>query len=591
MTTAPQTVQAGPLTISCDAPAAPARLAVAARDGGGGVWLVDVELSFPVPSQPAPLTLRWPFPCRDVLAQWRGDCAGLRGAFPPDWGRQAVAGRACSQSPVICLHSEAGVSQLTFAVEDVVHLSRLYAGVREEDGTFTCEAELFAGHLPPATTFRATLRIDTAPRRWEGALADVAAWWESLYPPAPTPDVGRRPFYCTWYTFHQRLRSDEIEAECAIARELGCEALIIDDGWQTLDSNRGYAYTGDWQPERLTDLADHVRRLHALGMKVLLWYAVPYVGFKSRSHARFAGKYVYDDQRHQASLLDPRYPDVRRHLVDLYTRAMRDWDLDGFKLDFVDAWRLPDAASARLKPGMDTADLDDAVVRAMTDVMSALRAIKPDALIEFRQSYVGPVMRTFGNLFRAGDCPVDAIGNRQRTLDLRVLAGRSAVHADPVMWHASEPVESAALQLLNVLFAVPQLSVRLASLPADHLAMVRFWLGWWREHRAALLDGALTLDHPEARYTQATARGDAERVTCVFQQVPATVPANDPATNHIVNATRTPGVVLKLDAPWRGQFTVRDVLGRVTLDEPRTFAAGLHELAVPPAGLVTMTMA
>jgi alpha-galactosidase len=295
-----------------------------------------------------------------------------------------------------------------------------------------------------------------------------------------------------------------------------------------------------------------------------------------------------DDIRLQTSVLDPRYPEVRDFLIDLYATAQRDWDLDGFKLDFVDSFWLDDKADASPKPGMDIADLDDAVVRLLSDVMATLRRQRPNILIEFRQSYVGPVMRTFGHLFRAGDCPADALGNRQRVLDIRALCRATAAHADMIMWHVGEPVESAALQLLNILFAVPQVSVLLDRIPEDHRSMLRFWLGWWSAHRACLLDGSLAPEHPEARYTQATARTRGERITCLYQQVVARLGAEEPSSIQLVNATRHDGVLVELDAPWQGTLEIRDTTGRVRQQGELRLAAGLHRLPAPAAGLVTL---
>jgi alpha-galactosidase len=47
---------------------------------------------------------------------------------------------------------------------------------------------------------------------------------------------------------------------------------------------------------------------------------------------------------------------------------------------------------------------------------------------------------------------------------------------------------------------VPQISVLLDRIPPEHVDMLRFWLGFWREHRDVLLDGALEPLHPEAIY-------------------------------------------------------------------------------------------
>ena len=36
--------------------------------------------------------------------------------------------------------------------------------------------------------------------------------------------------------------------------------------------------------------------------------------------------------------LDPRYKKVREYLSNLYESAVKEWDLDGLKLDFIDSF-------------------------------------------------------------------------------------------------------------------------------------------------------------------------------------------------------------------------------------------------------------
>ena len=107
---------------------------------------------------------------------------------------------------------------------------------------------------------------------------------------------------------------------------------------------------------------------------------------------------------------------------------------------------------------MDIQSLQDAVDIFMTSVINTLREIKPDILIEFRQNYIGPNMRKFGNMFRVGDCPCDYIENRMCLLDLRALMGNSAVHSDMLMWHKDESAEYDALQIIGIIFGVMQYS-------------------------------------------------------------------------------------------------------------------------------------
>ena len=58
------------------------------------------------------------------------------------------------------------------------------------------------------------------------------------------------------------------------------KGVIIDDGWQTDDNRRGYAFCGDWEisERRFPDMRAHVERVHRLGMKYLVWFSVPFMG-------------------------------------------------------------------------------------------------------------------------------------------------------------------------------------------------------------------------------------------------------------------------------------------------------------------------
>ena len=140
---------------------------------------------------------------------------------------------------------------------------------------------------------------------------------------------------------------------------------------------------------------------------------------------------------------------------------------------------------------MDIQSLQDAVDIFMTSVINTLREIKPDILIEFRQNYIGPNMRKFGNMFRVGDCPCDYIENRMCILDLRALMGNSAVHSDMLMWHKDESAAYDALQIIGIIFGVMQYSARLDSLNERTEKMSKFWLNFMKEKRNVLLEGEL----------------------------------------------------------------------------------------------------
>jgi alpha-galactosidase len=388
---------------------------------------------------------------------------------------------------------------------------------------------------------------------------------------------------------HQHVTAAKVEAECLIAKTLGMEAVIIDDGWQTSDDQRGYAYTGDWEPcpEKFPNMKVHADAVHELGMKLLLWYAVPFVGKHSKAWNRFGNKLLRYHEGMGAGILDPRYPDVRDYIIGTYEDAIRNWDLDGFKLDFVDQFYSPERETPSEEEGRDMESIPSAVDRLLSDAMTRLRSLKPDVMIEFRQPYIGPAMRKYGNMFRASDCPNDAIQNRVRTIDIRLLSGETASHADMMMWHPEEPAESAALQLINSLFAVPQVSMPLAALPEDHQRMVAFWLGFADEHRGVLLGGKLRPLNPELLYPVVTAEGTDTTITAAYSQV--VIPLNamtNAGKRIIINGTRQEGLYVEAnDSRYRGEAVILDCRGDEVAREMILPGNGIVRLPIPPAGV------
>ena len=97
------------------------------------------------------------------------------------------------------------------------------------------------------------------------------------------------------------------------------DTVIIDDGWQTDDNNRGYAYCGDWEvtPTKFPDMREFVDRVHAEGMKVMLWYSVPYIGVHSKAYQKFHDM-LLDSSGKEWFCADPRFKEVRGFLTETY---------------------------------------------------------------------------------------------------------------------------------------------------------------------------------------------------------------------------------------------------------------------------------
>ncbi|HSG09479.1 MAG TPA: alpha-galactosidase [Longimicrobiales bacterium] len=566
-------------------------LSVETRRPEEGVEIAHVLLRRATPAPPPPFSLRWSLPSADIRGQWN-PAAGLDKTISPDWAPSEVRSALARHAPVMALFGTDDGNRLTWAVADALEGVTLQSSVREEDARIHGAVHFFTERHRDVDSLALELRFDTRRVPYFQALGDVARWWEEHpgYTPASVPDEGRMPMYSSWYSYHQDVSPQALLPEVEAAKALGYESIIVDDGWQTLDSRRGYAYTGDWEPERIPDMKGFVDAVHERGMKFILWYAVPLVGEKSDVYPRFRGKYLRYWDGQGAWELDPRYPDVRAHVIETYRTAIRAWGVDGFKLDFLGRFVANEQTVLEVGDGRDYASVNEATDRLMTDILNELRAVKPDVMIEFRQPYAGPKMRTYGNLLRATDSPNSAVANRVRTLDLRLVSRATPVHSDMLMWSVEEPVEAAALQFLNVIFSVPQISVRLAEIPGGHVEMVRHYTAWWRENRDVLLAGVLEPHDPLANYPLVMARSGRKLIAATFSRVVVPLsPGPWQGAVDVLNATATDRVILDVGSDMGPYiFRVLDSRGH----EMETGAVGLdegaHTFTVPPGGMLTL---
>ena len=549
-----------------------------------GLQIVTVKWAAESPASPESFKLSWRSPSIDVYAHWNSRTKQTRGNFY----NARFTSRIASGAPVQSFYNNQDINRFTYAASDAHNQMKLTTGLREEDAYFYTNIEFFSERSVKLSDYSAEVLIDTREIRYEDALRGVAQFWEKSYPPAEVPEVAKLPMYSTWYNFHQSLDPELMLEELAIAKKIGFDAVIIDDGWQTNDSARGYRYTGDWKPERLTELPQLVEKIHALDVKVLLWYSLPFVGTKAENFERFKGRYLRsfggDDN---AWVLDPRYPECREFIIGTYEKALTEWKLDGFKLDFIGWFAAQKNTVLTAEDGRDIASVNDAVQVLMTEVMTRLRKLKPDVLIEFRQPYTGPVMRTYGNMLRAIDCPNDALANRSQIADLRLISGDTAVHSDMLMWHPDEPVEDAARQVIATLYSVPQISVLLTKYPEDHLQMVTHWTDYWRENRELLLSGTFRAHSPAANYPILSASKDGRSIITLYDPRPVVIePAQ--ASVDVINATGQKEVIVVVP---EGEFfsgEAFDAAGKAVAGEPLQLKEGANLVKIPVSGYLSL---
>jgi alpha-galactosidase len=154
-----------------------------------------------------------------------------------------------------------------------------------------------------------------------------------------------------------------------------------------------------------------------------------------------------------------------------------------------------------------------------------------------------------------------------------------------VMWHYEDTVESAAMQLIHALFTVPQISVRLDEIPASHVAMIRRYLAFWREHRDVLLDGKIQPLQPHHAYPAVIAETGKKVAAAAYATGFVPLPAIGDRVLLLANGTLENRVVIELPAALgKRRVQLWSCTGELIADQTRNLGAGLHALPVPPAG-------
>ncbi len=504
----------------------------------------------------------------------------------PDWSMNEINSRLASGMPIQQLFGFDGNNRMCVSVSDVDTPIKIRMGYNEENAEVICEVEFFSLQTNKRCEYNAIIRIDFREIKYYDAIYDTVDWWENEcgYESAFVPEYAKLPMDSLWYSFHQNLDYEKVIEECKNSKELGLETVIIDDGWQTDDNNRGYAFCGDWEvcKSKMKDMKKLVEEIHNIGMKVILWYSVPFMGIHSNKFCEFKSMLLDESGDNKTFFaLDPRYKKVRDYLSNFYEEAIKEWNLDGFKLDFIDSFVLK-GKSLECDNNRDFESLEDAIHALMSETKGKLTKLNSDILIEFRQSYVGPSIRKYGNMLRVGDCPGDVLTNRSQIINLRYTSGKTAVHSDMIMWNENDTVENAAQQLINIIYSVPQISMIINKLPETHKTMLKFYLGFWNENKEVLLNGKLTAENPECEYSVVRATLENTEIVTPYTNTLVEIRENKAI---VINATTKDTLVLKGAKDYKSK--VINCLGEIVSEF--IVENKLEEIRIPRAGIIYLS--
>lgn len=469
------------------------------------ISIYKISISFLSETEIENCKICWYKPMRGVLSVWH-PTAGRNRATRQWFDKNTTYSNFYLGAPLIsAINGNDNYSTVAFSDCDTPISISFFVDDFADKDQVCFEATLFNGVKFDIKNYEVFVRIDNSNRPYYKCISSVNDWWKRFYNRELfNCESAEAPLYSSWYNYHQHPNSESLKKELVIAKELGFKTIILDDGWQydglgTAD----YYDCGDWafSKEKFPNPKEFVKTVHSLGMKILVWFPVPFVGYNTNKYVAFKDMLLCDNDFFRAGILDPRFKAVRDFLVNTYREFVLEYDLDGLKLDFIDSFKLLSTSKKFDSNIMDVEKVEDGVNLLLEDVIAMLKEVRKEPLFEFRQYYVGASITRFCNMLRVADCAFDSITNKIAIADLRLLNYDLAVHSDMLYWSKKETNLNVKRQLNNVLFSVPQISILLNESPSEHIKIIKGHLDYYNKNREILLHGEMQALNPEMNYS------------------------------------------------------------------------------------------
>ena len=418
-------------------------------------------------------------PIVDVQQLWTPDmCTPLVGR--KWWLSKASAPQ--SSMPCIAYFNMAERNRLFFGAEALEWDCLVESKINQEKGVYDVKLTVAAGKGRKLKPFAVT--IDRRDVPWTDAVGD---WRQSLpYRRGTYPDGAWKPAFCSWYAVHAAVTAEWVESTAAIAADLGFGTFILDDGWSYDEAKRvnpetirtWYRDVGRWDAfsaVKFPDFKSHRERMRRLGLNYVVWVAPYFLGTRSEAFRRWGYDRMPDVKVVEGNALtDIENREMMESVTKQLERLMRDCDLDGLKVDFIDY--VPPSVEA--PHGARTFEY-------VSDMMERLRKVRPGGVFEFRQSYATPATAGLATQFRAGDVPFEWLDNLIRIAQIRLTMGDGVpIHSDPICWADAETDENVARHFMAAMAGVPMFSMDLAKIAPSRREVVRRWIRLYNDRIA-----------------------------------------------------------------------------------------------------------
>lgn len=383
-------------------------------------------------------------------------------------------------------------NQVTFACKDAYKAKFVSSNIKEEKDSVVFNLGFFEDNPPLSKLqdYQAEVWVDFRNIHFSKAIYDASSWFldKEFSKGSVSVDTTNIPVYSTWYPMHRNIPLENITRELDSLKTFHFKSVLVDDGWQALVKMKvdtAYSYE-DTSFKTMNLFKQKCAQMH---LPLYLWYSIPFIGGNPVVLKKFDGKYIRYRAPRQMYVLDPRYADVRKHLVSTYANFLKEWQFDGYWFDFIKSFYPKEGAVIDPDKGRDFVSIDLAVDTLYAEMESRLKQIKPNIFMGQEFPVVGPNLVSYQN-FLTGFVGVENTQVvREKMVNNRLLYGKYTPFMEVVAISQRDSETDVARKLQSVLFGNPYLSFFVSTLPDASKKAIRFWLDYWRKNHEVIFEG------------------------------------------------------------------------------------------------------
>lgn len=438
-------------------------------------------------------------------------------------------------------------NQITLTCKDAYQAKFVSTNIREENDSIVFNLGFFEDNPPLSSLqdYQAEVLLDFRNIHFSKAIFDASSWFlaEEFSKGKASVDTTNVPVFSTWYPMHRNIPLENITKELDSLKTFNFKSVLVDDGWQALVNMKidtSYSYA----EESYKTMNTFKQKCIEMGLPLYLWYSMPFIGGNPVILKKYAGKYIRYRAPRQMYVLDPRYPEVRKHLISTYANFLSEWKFDGYWFDFLKGFYPKEGALIEEDKGRDFVSIALAVDTLYSEMEARLRAINPDIFLGQKFPIVGPNLISYQNFLTGFVGVENSKVVREKMVNNRLLYGKYTPFMEVVAFNPREKPEDVARKIQSVLFGNPYLSFYISTLPEESKQTIRFWLNYWKENHKVIFEGSFQPMQVSQFYPVVKVEDEMKIIYMVYEDYTLNLPLTLNSPIDIINSKTSESIRL-----------------------------------------------